>query len=498
MKQNQEAKKTNGIRTLLRAVALGCALGLAPAVPLLQPAPLCAQPVPFASVGQPLAQLAEAPQSLFLLDSHLYVASSGVLLQGRRLGTDIVGFVPDTLLASIDDGIDYVVRHPGSGELYYTCTDRRGRRSLHAATVTPGRKTRTRRIRLGDHDVLQPTFSADGRIMVFASAERRRSYGGTDLWYATLDADGRWSEPVNMGSRVNSEGDELSPRIQGPYLFFSSNGRPPATTHHRVYATRLLADRVVGDTVSMLPIGRSPVLALPMGINSASADCQQFVYDSALRTAYWHNSASGLRRYSGTLAALTLWGHLYDPAGRPLAGATISSDDPVARTLSAPDGLFRLTLPADVADVNIHVSLPGYFSFDTVVRNPQRDPSLALGTDVQCDVVLPSLPIGRPFTVADLFGPDAVTTLSAAGIERLQPLVRFLADNPQLRAELTLFCPLTDDPTFNALLAARRLQRIADHLAAAGIDSKRLQLNPSGTATGTSADRLDTLAILLK
>lgn len=49
-------------------------------------------------------------------------------------------------------------------------------------------------------------------------------YGQTDLWYSDL-VDGSWQKPVNLGSDVNTEAQELFPYIneQG-ILFFASNG----------------------------------------------------------------------------------------------------------------------------------------------------------------------------------------------------------------------------------------------------------------------------------
>jgi outer membrane protein OmpA-like peptidoglycan-associated protein len=71
----------------------------------------------------------------------------------------------------------------------------------------------------------QPTTSRDGTLMIFAS-DREGGMGGTDLWYTRRTPSG-WSEPVNMGDRVNTPCDELSPcLVHGDTtLLFSSAGR---------------------------------------------------------------------------------------------------------------------------------------------------------------------------------------------------------------------------------------------------------------------------------
>lgn len=70
---------------------------------------------------------------------------------------------------------------------------------------------------------MHPSLSHDGERLYFSS-DRPGGYGGYDLWYVRKAGDG-WSEPVNMGPAVNSEGNEVFPYIHpGGNLFFSSDG----------------------------------------------------------------------------------------------------------------------------------------------------------------------------------------------------------------------------------------------------------------------------------
>ena len=58
------------------------------------------------------------------------------------------------------------------------------------------------------------------------SAESYGTVGGEDLYVSVLTA-GKWSESQNLGTRINTAYQELSPSLSedGRYLFFSSNGR---------------------------------------------------------------------------------------------------------------------------------------------------------------------------------------------------------------------------------------------------------------------------------
>ena len=68
------------------------------------------------------------------------------------------------------------------------------------------------------------SISEDGKELYFASCNRLDSYGGCDIYYSEIN-DTIWSEPINLGSNVNSKYWESQPSISSNknLLFFSSN-----------------------------------------------------------------------------------------------------------------------------------------------------------------------------------------------------------------------------------------------------------------------------------
>ena len=74
-----------------------------------------------------------------------------------------------------------------------------------------------------EFDHAHPTLTKNATMLVFAS-NQKGGYGGMDLW-ASRNVNGVWSEPVNLGSRINTPGDEVFPNIHSDgTLFFASNG----------------------------------------------------------------------------------------------------------------------------------------------------------------------------------------------------------------------------------------------------------------------------------
>lgn len=84
------------------------------------------------------------------------------------------------------------------------------------------------------------SISADGNSLFFSS-DMPGGYGGKDIWVCRKTADG-WDKPVNLGSGVNTSGDEMFPYIRKDgILFFSSNG------HRGVGGLDVFSARYVGS-----------------------------------------------------------------------------------------------------------------------------------------------------------------------------------------------------------------------------------------------------------
>jgi outer membrane protein OmpA-like peptidoglycan-associated protein len=68
-------------------------------------------------------------------------------------------------------------------------------------------------------------LSADGKIIMISSA-RNDSYGGNDLYVIRQDKDGNWMEPKNIGLQINTWAEESSIFLaaDGVTIYFSSDG----------------------------------------------------------------------------------------------------------------------------------------------------------------------------------------------------------------------------------------------------------------------------------
>lgn len=75
------------------------------------------------------------------------------------------------------------------------------------------------------HSVGHATVSKDGQTLYFVS-DMPGGFGGTDLYRCMKLEDGTWGTPINLGEKINTNGDEMFPYInsKGNTLYFSSTG----------------------------------------------------------------------------------------------------------------------------------------------------------------------------------------------------------------------------------------------------------------------------------
>ncbi|HRI80083.1 MAG TPA: hypothetical protein PLR06_11160, partial [Cyclobacteriaceae bacterium] len=82
-------------------------------------------------------------------------------------------------------------------------------------------------------------LSTTQEVLVF-SADSYSTVGAEDL-YVSILKDGKWSEPKNLGRKINTTFQELSPSISedGKYIYFASNGRRGYGSFDIYYSQRL-------------------------------------------------------------------------------------------------------------------------------------------------------------------------------------------------------------------------------------------------------------------
>jgi hypothetical protein len=211
----------------------------------------------------------------------------------------------------------------------------------------------------------QPSISADGKTLFFSSS-RPGGFGGKDLWLSRLNEKKTWTKPVNLGALINTDGDEMSPFIHfdGRTLYFASDGRL-GMGGFDIYLTRMKDDSTWSEPKN---------LGYP--INTCN-DEMGLIIESEGQKAYFssiRNKSNGKDIFSFNLyesarpgAVSYMKGKVYDKETGRLIKAdyeliNLSTGRIVLKSSTDATGNFLVCLPSGF-NYGINVSKPGYLFY---------------------------------------------------------------------------------------------------------------------------------------
>jgi outer membrane protein OmpA-like peptidoglycan-associated protein len=136
---------------------------------------------------------------------------------------------PENITPQIQsDGDQYVssISHDGTN-LYLTKEDNFNS-DIYISTYENGQWTKSRSLPKPVYSKYwesHGSISKDGRTLYFTS-NRRGGYGAMDIYKTVLDEEDEWTDPTNVGSTINTSLNEDTPFIteDGKSMFFSSQG----------------------------------------------------------------------------------------------------------------------------------------------------------------------------------------------------------------------------------------------------------------------------------
>lgn len=412
-------------------------------------------------------------ENMFFLDGMLHFYTGGMLM-AAPCGRGFVGDAGiDTALLSIDEGLNYAVRNPSTDVLFFTKKDRKGKNVLYECYYKKNNTIATKKVSLAgfSYSVEHPVFSPDGKAVVFSS-DCPLGSGGADLWYSIWES-GKWQYPQNMGPRVNSSGNDVAPMMYGDFLVFSSNGRADSAAGYEFYSTRFLSLQQQGDTVSMYPVGMSPVFSLETPFCSGGND-KLFVVSDKSDEGWWVSELPDgqdcVYGFIGRMDCVKLCGRIIDNDGVAVPNAVAILHRyglPDVVIHGNEDGAYALYVQPSM-QCSIDFKARGFFSASRTMR-PVRSDENTLYSAVRYDVTLFSLALDSAYLYTDLFSSRAGCELSMSGRSRVDMLARFMTDNPELKLTVISLYSGSEDDSFCGLLNDARNKAILESLVAAGI-----------------------------
>lgn len=350
----------------------------------------------------------------------------------------------------------------------------------------------------------QPSISCDGKIMYFAST-RKGGYGGTDIWMSTLGNQGVWNPAVNLGSIVNSGGDEEAPYISadGLTLYFSSDGHPGFGEADIFRTTQLTEATTLDWTV---PQNLGPSINTPFreaGI-VLSPDGQRAYFASARL-----GGKGGLDLYQVAVeeaiapqqANVMLDGLVFDSqTGEPIDGAIIKigrTGTPKQILKSDANGQFFICL-SDKSTYSYIVNKTGYQTsiearyFKRQVEEPTQHIAIPL-TKKGSELVealgsppaAPKVRMRKNLSVYFDSGMYELTDLQKTQIKKL--INQFDGKTKNLNIKVTGFADDVGNRDFNQSLSEKRANYVAKYLETLGISKEKIVYDGEGVVEGNVA-----------
>lgn len=161
-----------------------------------------------------------------------------------------------------------------NGDIYYS-TSQNGKFNAMANIGKP--------VSSNDYDEADPYISPNEDFLIFHSIDRPGGFGQADLYISYKNQDGSWTNPKNLGPKVNTEEFEFAPSVtpDGKYLMFSRRKQWLTDTPSKVYwikadllakaAAVKVSPQIKGAYFGLTPPGETPVLFAPDILTSLSA-----------------------------------------------------------------------------------------------------------------------------------------------------------------------------------------------------------------------------------
>jgi outer membrane protein OmpA-like peptidoglycan-associated protein len=349
-----------------------------------------------------------------------------------------------------------------------------------------------------------PALSPDGRTLYFSS-NRPGGFGGLDIYSAQMDSRGRFGRVKNLGSDINSPGDEMFPYVaENGKMYFSSDG-------HSGYGQLdiFVVNRANGKTV---------IENLGQPINSTGDDFGIFLFrpDRGFFTSNreggkgdddiytFVNEDPNLRVINYYLQGIT-YTTKSDSTREILPETKVTLLDASGNVMqdfvTGNDGKFLFRVYEN-EDYTLLGETDGYIAkrqpFTTNGKSIPLTSVKELVTNITLDtlMVLDRKIRDKAFELKNIhFGLDS-SNINSASAKELDKLVELLNDNPDItKIELSSHTDSIASRDYNIQLSQRRAESTRAYLIKKGIDPDRIEAKGYGEdrpiARNTNPDGTD-------
>ena len=309
-------------------------------------------------------------------------------------------------------------------------------------------------------------LSADGSMLYYIS-DMPGGFGGTDL-YACERTDDGWGYPRNLGTTVNTTGNEMFPTLRGDTLFFASNGH------------RSLGGLDIFRTVQHNGEWSQPE-NLNYPINTRHDDFALVMLDD--RKGYLSSNRGGrdgIYRIQENDPTLVLNISVFDEEdGSPMAGAEVRLLEP---TQPEPLTLFtnddgHVSFPLTVDKLyEVLASRDGVFTERRQVSTMEQRISRNYTEEFRMQRVV----VDKPIVIENIYYDYDRWDIRPDAAQELDKVAQLFIDNTALSFELGSHTDSRASDMYNLVLSDARARSAMDYLIRKGVPAERISARGYG------------------
>lgn len=287
------------------------------------------------------------------------------------------------------------------------------------------------------YDEDAPFLHADGKTLYFSS-KGHTSMGGYDVFKSVKAANGSWSAPVNMGSPINTAGNDV-------YFVLAADGK-------------------VG------------------------------FYSSEKEDGYGKQDIYSIRmpmEESGPALALLKGTVKDEKTGKPIEADITITDNQTKETIAhytsnSQTGNYLISLPSG-KNYGITIENEGHLFYSENIFLSDKDGF----KEVQKNVALTDAKPGAKVILKNIFFTSGKYELRPESESELQRLIKLLKTNPALKIEVSGHTDNIGDPKANQLLSDQRAKAVMAYLISNGIEKNRLVAKGYGSSVPVASNNTE-------
>ncbi len=303
------------------------------------------------------------------------------------------------------------------------------------------------------------------------NVRREDTQGSSDLYVSFLEKDGSWSEPKNLGQKINTTGSECCAFLAADdaTLYYSTNGLNGFGSND-VYLARRLDDTWQNW---------SEPLNLGPPVNSDGWDAY-YTIPAKGDYAYFVSGGDIFRVRATPEQApkpvILMYGNVYNQKTKEfIPDASVryeylkdGKEAGVART-NPQNGEYKIVLPYGHAYC-FRAEAKGFIS----VNDNFDANNLKEYTEIKRDLYLVPIEVWQVVRINNIFFDFAKSTLKPESYPELNRVVEFLNDNPSVNIELSGHTDAIGADADNLKLSSDRAKSVMDYFVSKNISASRM------------------------